>query len=389
MSLPEKLKTVKKKKPVSNEPLWKGPCSNDANGGITFSLLSKFLCCRERFRLNVIEGIRTVDQFNHRIQYGSMWHVCEEAHAKGQDWQVLLKNYCYELCRQYRMQQEQVHNWWNVCKTQFPIYVDYWAKHKDVKDRTPLLQEEVFNIPYVLPSRRIVRLRGKFDSVDLIGKGKAVGVYLQENKSKGEIVEQQLKRQLSFDMQTMMYLTALQVYADESLGEALNHAPIKGVRYNVIRRPLSGGKGSIRQHQPTKSNPSGESAEDFYRRLGGIIREEPETFFMRWLVTVSPSDIRKFRHDFLDPCLEQLCDWFSWMEYVSNSAKHDPFDKEAWISIKTPSGERCIDSSIHYRTPYGFFNALAESQGTDLDEYLISGSMTGLTRVDSLFGELC
>src|SRR4051794_6290554 len=58
-------------------PLWKGP----EEDGITFSLLSQFLVCRERFRVRVIEGLSAGGGFNHRIEYGSMWHTCEEALA--------------------------------------------------------------------------------------------------------------------------------------------------------------------------------------------------------------------------------------------------------------------------------------------------------------------
>ena len=84
-------------------------------------------------------------------------------------------------------------------------------------------------------------MRGKWDSVDYIGKR----VYLQENKTKGDIDEQAIRHNLHFDLQTMLYMTALT--------EELEPQKIAGVRYNVIRRPLSGGKGSIRPHAEKNS----------------------------------------------------------------------------------------------------------------------------------------
>jgi hypothetical protein len=57
-----------------SKPLWSGPDGEGPNGGITFSLLSRFLVCRERFRLHALEGWRTQDGFNHRLEYGNMWH---------------------------------------------------------------------------------------------------------------------------------------------------------------------------------------------------------------------------------------------------------------------------------------------------------------------------
>lgn len=358
-------------KSSSQEPVWAGPEDGGPKGGITQSMLSRFIMCRERFRLRVVEGLDVAPTFNHRLEYGSMWHVCEEWHAKdqkGDDWIRALKDYASGLCDKYRMQQEQVQHWYNVCKVQFPVYVDYWAKHPDVKNRTPLFQEQTFHVPYILPSGRKVYLRGRWDSVDLIGKGKAAGVYLQENKTKGDTKEDQLKRQLAsgFDLQTMLYLIVLNFLendGDTSVGQlpTLSHK-IAGVRYNVIRRPLSGGRHSIKQTQK-------ETPEQFYERLGGLIASEPEYFFMLWKVEVLPSDIERFRRECLDPLLEQLCDWWHWV--TSPVGSKDPFSDR-----------------LHFRTPYGMYNVLAEGGSADVDEYLNTGSDVGLVRGHPLFQEL-
>ncbi len=359
-------------------PLWKGPEVD----GITFSLLSRFLVCRERFRLYAIEGLQPAPSFNHRIEYGSMWHVCEEALASGKspantvDQWVPLQRYADFLCAKYPTAVDQIQHWYNVCRTQFPVYVDYWSRHPDVKARTPLLQEVAFSVPYKLPSGRTVRLRGKWDSVDLIGSG----IYLQENKTKGDIKESLIARQLTFDLQTMLYLVALDRWQEDGInsGNFTNDYPelyykIRGVRYNVIRRPLSGGKGSIVQHKPTSKCPNGESAESFYSRLGDIIKEDPGYFFMRWQVEVGQADILKFRHQCLDPILEQLCDWW---EQVST----DAFIKEPHLADWSKIG--------HWRHPFGIYNVLDEGGASDVDSYLDTGSTVGLHRATTLFPEL-
>jgi len=380
---------IKLQKPKA-EPVWDGPCDEGEKGGITQSMLSLFMACRERARLRWMEGITTIDSFSHRMEYGSMWHACEESLAKGgprnQLW-VPLTKYCQKLCKKYPTQQQQIVHWHNVCKVQFPIYVDYWKKHPDVKDRTPLLQEQVFHVPYKLPSERTVWLRGKFDSVDLIGKSKAIGVWLQENKSKGDIKEEQMKRQLGFDLQTGMYMVALKLAIEDYQKNGLNGfnrlpeadwmmKTLKGFRYNVIRRPLSGGKGSISQKKPSKSNITGETDEEFYQRLGEVIQEEASAaikekrdcfFFYRWKVEVSSADLLRFEREFLIPCLEQLCDWHEWV------SSGDPWRE---------------GNKLHHRTPYGIYSPLAEGKSTDVDQYLDTGSEIGLTRGSPLFEEL-
>jgi hypothetical protein len=342
--------------------------------------------------LLVVEGLKPAPTFNHRIEYGQMWHVCEEAHAKCKaPWIEYLQTYVKMLCEKFRTQQEQIQHWYFVCQKQFPLYVEYWEKCPDVKQRTPLLQEQVFDVPYKLPSGRTVRLRGKWDSVDLIGKGKNAGVYLQENKTKGDINEEQLKRQLSsgFDLQTMMYLVALkrasegdqEDFGDTHIWQVLDGSPYtSGIRYNVVRRPLSGGKGSIIQHKPSKSNPAGETAEGFYSRLAGVIAEDPGYFFMRWKVEVTPQDLARFRRECLDPVLEQLCDWWERMQ-CSLRAGADSFTH----AIR---GDGPMAAGRHYRFPYGVYNVLLEGGSSELDEYLATGSTLGLVRNAELFGEL-
>jgi hypothetical protein len=140
---------------------------------------------------------------------------------------------------------------------------------------------------------------------------------------------------------------------------------VSGILYNVIKRPLSGGKGSIVQHKPTKSRPLGESEAEFYDRLQGIIREMPQEFFLRLEAKISSSEIAAFRVSCLDPILENVCYW-----YDSVTGKQSPAPPASW------------------RHPYGVRNLLDEGGISDLDHYLTTGSTVGLQRRESLFNEL-
>lgn len=371
-------KSSTRRKPKNTKPVWKGP----EKDGITQSLLSRWLVCRERFRLLVVEGLKPVDQFNHRIEYGNMWHLCEEAfapHPLTDDWSLALGRYCRTLAQKYRTSGSQVEHWFNVCRTQFPIYTRHWSKHSDVKQRTPLLQEQVFNVPYQLPSGRMVRLRGKWDGVDLIGNGRNAGIYLRENKTKGDVKEGIIVRQLQFDLQTMFYLVALDKFRlhryDTDLIDCFAKLPLGGVIYNVVRRPLSGGKGSIVQHKPTKGNPDGESSEEFYSRLGEVMKADPDYFFMRWKVEITPADVERFKRECLDPILEQLCDWW---DYIRNG-----FVSHLWTSNEVRGYP-----VRHWRHPFGVYNVLNEGGVSELDEYLATGSKLGLETTSNLFPEL-
>ena len=324
-------------------------------------MLTRWLSCRERFRIRSILGLVPVEQFNHRIEYGSMWHVAEEALARGgsaEPWEAPLQAYAESLTNKFPLKREDVEKWYNACRAQFPVYVDWWARHPDVQGRIPLLQEHTFDVPYRLPSDRLVRLRGKWDSVDLLEGG----LYLQENKTKGEVDEAQLRRHLAsgFELQTMLYLTAL--WANPS------PHPIRGVRYNVVRRPLSGGKGSIVQHKPSGKNPRGEAPEDFYGRLYDtikVLQESEGCFFYRWKVEVGAHDIVRFRKDTLDPILENIVSWYEWA-----------------------TTGKCRPAPCNWRHPFGAVNWLDELGSSEYDAYLESGSTSGLVRATTLFPEL-
>ena len=406
MSLNDTLKKVaaKTKADKARGPLWKGP----EKDGVTFSMLSRYLVCKERFRLLVVEGLAPAPKFSHFIEFGNMWHICEEHLAGNNDWEAALHKYAAEAIDQYPNQQTDVDKWYNVCLAQFPHYVSYWKKHPDTIKRTPIFQEEVFDVPIKLPSGHIVRLRGKWDSVDLLGEGSNAGIYVHENKTRGEVVEEQIKRQMIMDLQTMIYVVALEERqkavtqrvkdatwdADQNL--KLLDKPIKGVRYNVIRRPLSGGKGTIKQSDGTKGTKCPkckgeagnyacpkclgngrfggkppETKEEYYARLAQYIEEEPETYFFRWRVEISRGDIDRFKRCCLFPILEDLCNWWEW---VSGPGKDNPFH---------PDGR-----GIHGIHPFGIRNILDENGSTDLDEFLNSGSEIGLTRNAQLFKEL-
>lgn len=352
MDLPKKLKKIAR---PQLGPLWCGPMSREPNGGITFSLLSRFLVCRERFRVHALQGLRPPDRFNHRLEFGSMWHVCEEDHASGEHSQRIsgsLANYVDGLLKRYPMDREAIHNWYGICETMFPLYVRHWEKHPDVKGRTVLYPEVKFKAPYPLPDGRIVQLRGRWDSVDSIDKG----VYLQENKTKGEVDSVKIEQQLRFDLQTMLYLVALDQAS--KLSDVTLPGPIKGVRYNVIKRP--------RQYRGKK-----ETQGEFLSRLAAIIADSPSEFFYRWKVEITSSDLSTFRRQCLDPILCQLCDW--WEE----------------LSDPNPDPEHTLFSgALHWRHPYGVYNVLDEGGTGDLDHYLDTGNSIGLHRADTLFPEL-
>lgn len=365
-------KSVKRKR--RKVPLWDGPSVNSENGGVTQSLLKGNIVCKERSRQRLVYGYAPKQAFQMRMEYGNMWHLCEELHSAKKPWRTPLKNYAKELATKFKAQQQDISLYYNLCNLQFPLYVDYWKSHEDMKSRKPILSEENFCIPYTIPDGRIVFLKGKFDSADSVTQERKRVVYLQENKAKGSIDEDSLQRQLTFDVQTMIYIIALK---EHLLNKNIKY-PVVGVRYNVIRRPLAGGKYSIRKKKPTKANPKGESDSEYYGRLEQIIKEDPKHFFIRWNVEISEQDIKDFKEQFLDPQLTQLVDWWDW---IMAGKPNDPWSPREINGVKTYN-------TLHHRAPYGIYSPMNDGKFHYLDNLLNYQSIVGLERREEMFPEL-
>ena len=347
----------KSTKPAAG-PLWKGP----AEDGVTYSVLSRFLQCRARFGAYAIDGLRPRLGYNHKVLYGNFWHACEEAHATGRSWEEALFEASERAVADHPREVQDIDRWYRVCRVQFPVYLSYWGDYEKRCGLVPLERERVFDTPYVLPSGRTVRLRGRRDGVYSSGGER----YLFETKTKGDVEEGGLRTQLTFDLQTMMYMVSLQ---EEG-------TPADGVYYNVVRRPLSGGKGTIVRHKARGAKPE-ETWESYQDRLRAVIdgtgedAPGPDHFFFRWLVPISPGDVETFKRECLNPVLEQLHHWYL---YKTGGKLKDSSPVPPW--------------SLNWRMPYGINTPLLEGGETGYDDYLRTGSTVGLDRVTDLFGEL-
>lgn len=358
-------------------PLWRGPTDPSDLGGVTQSMLARFLCCRERFRLYALEGLQTATTWNHRLGYGEMWHLYEEyGDLKTTAIPEQVSQYVREMVREYPTQVDTILHWYSVLKAQISVYRHYKMRKARALKRLlkTLLSETTFRIPYLLSSGRIVYLRGKWDRVDLVQDGNGLHLCLVDHKTKGDIDEELLQRNLAFDLQLQFYVVALQEFIANLDRESTNSKdwsyPLSSLLYNVIRRPLSGGKGSIRKHQPSKSNPQGESNEQFYGRLAEVIAKDPDYYFMQWEVPIDARYIEEFRRQCLDPVLESMVRWWEGMERSYRE------------------GTSPFSVAEHWRHPFGIYNPMDEGGASDIDEYLRTGSEVGLHRVDSLFPEL-
>ena len=229
-------------------------------------------------------------------------------------------------------------------------------------------------------------------------------LFLDEHKTKGIVDQKKISQQLKFDRQTMYYLTSLVLYWDENgtlPGVSKRRMPkttqLGGVRYNVVRRPLSSSPGMIKPLGPKtykgdKPDYPGETEIEFLTRLHDkYLAAMPETFFCRWEVPITREDIEEYRKQFLTPMLLQISNWW-------DSIQYDPFNP--WVTsvehlhgiIEDPNCDRKALTETpnphHWRHPYGCYNHVDNAMDTDWEHMVNTGESKTLRRIHNLFPEL-
>ena len=317
------------------EPLW-----DLERDGVTFSMLSKFLNCRERFRLSAVEGW-TPKGIKVPLEFGSAFHKCmEHVEGGGRIEQVgkVVSGYQQSRLRDKSQSftaddQQDLERVMGMVERTYYLYHDYWASRPTFRsDRRKYCdhhfrykyQEETFDVIHILSSGRKVRLRGRWDAV--LTHPITKRLCLQENKTKSTIDEYTIEHGLKKDLQTQFYLWTL--YLVEGTYP-------KHVLYNVIRRAglRPGAK---------------ETVKDFIDRVEADIEKRPDHYFMRWVVDFDISDLESFRKRTLDPILTSIVEWW-------DSIKHDPF--VPWTL------EDGSVNPLHFERPFGIYDSMQFGSG--------------------------
>lgn len=328
--------------------------------GISYSLLSKFIVCRERFRLRVVERL-THSGKKEAMEFGTIFHKGLELHAQGKS-QSQIMAYFRTKSRARRKGKKTVEYDPLLCRivaSMLPLYVDFWKEVLPTHDYFET--EQVFRIPFQTSIGKVVPINGKRDE----GFRKNGKIWLQENKTKSRINETVILETLAFDLQSMIYLCSFQHdHPKEEIG---------GILYNVIRKP------GMKQKQK-------ESDKEYVERIVEDIRKQPEHYFKMFEVEISKESIELWKTRYLDPLLCQLSLWWE-------SIKHNPF--QPWT---TPAGRRVgpkgkslpeelVPNPHHFLRPFGVFDPMSQGVG-DYFGRIVHNTDVGLQIEDELFPEL-
>jgi hypothetical protein len=285
--------------------------------GITQSLLSTWLMCREHCRLAYIEGWQPV-KMGIGLHYGGGMHYCLErlykAIADGESKTSIAHGAYLEWTQQFTaswIQQRRVSSYARVpttmkkqaefiqglMNTTIPRYIERINQtdslYGDFK-RNWIDVEHRFQVAYSVPTSWVV-LTGMIDGIFRVRNKK---LWLLETKNLAFIDEGAEQETLPVRLQNMFYLVAAtKMYPDEEFA---------GVLQNITRRPL------LRQG-------SDESDSDYFHRVDEDMKKRPDWYFLRFEVQISKEEVKEWEERQLQPMLD---DFLRWFEDVKKYRKH-------------------------------------------------------------------
>lgn len=357
-----------KRNKKTNKPLW-----DFDRDGVTYTILSRLRSCKERARLSYVEGWSETG-LQAALEFGSAFHACLENPLSPPE--KTTREYQAQRIKDKVLFPNQYQEFECLMAMVEATVIAYRERYKqEDKKRKFILHEEAFSVTYPLPLHtysfeneyfsftmgndplgnkagtpvvRPVRLQGRWDGVFRDEHGK---LWLFETKTKSDIDSNGIDRTLSKDLQTMLYVVALETHLQE---------PVAGVVYNVIRRP---------QYRLGKK----ETVRDFANRVKKLLltdlkeKGENSNYFLRWHNPLKPGDKEAWCQHTLNPLLTQVALWW-------DSIKANPFD---------PWG-----SPFHNETPFGIYDPLGSGRRGDFFTLLTGGGTSGLTKREVASPEL-
>lgn len=346
--------------------------------GISFSLLSNLIGCKERSRIKLVEGLSSAD-FSYPIEFGNMFHDCMEFNNESlPTLKARLSKRGKRIMERHSMTpkgREEVFKLVEIIMVYWKNYLNHWK----VVDSgiTWLHPEHQFQVEYTADTYRPITLRGKIDGV-IQREGNP---WLIENKTKATIPSNMLDT-LPHNLQTMMYSLASEIETGDR---------IHGILWNGIKRP------TIKQ---TKK----ETFEEYLRRLDEDMQERPAHYFIRYECRFDTQDVPLWEQYTFKPLIVSVIEW--WDSIKKNP--HDPYtvdrrDPEAVEAllrrIESSGGKGCVVTADdvprvrkapnphHYERPIGAFDPMSFGLDEYFD-YMVSGVRGSLQRVTTMFPEL-
>jgi len=346
---------------------WRGPI----DGGITQSLLSKYLQDPFSFVLYYGLGLEEPSQLNQNLIWGNMFHTLLEVTLQ---WPELYRDLSDEQkATVQQVLKEEESKYLSIDMTTIYSVQEMMKLYDDrYKSLYTILTEQQFKLPYRTKNFPI-SLMGKIDGAGArngnttsdypMGLSNSEQYILVEHKCKGRHDKLQHRQEIHTDLQLNLYLHAM-----ELAGKPCTH-----VVYDILRIP------EVQWNCPARQ--AGERHKFYIERLYNNCtpyKEYPvarnKIFWVDQHIFYHPQEkVTRYRKEVLDPIIDSLC-------YMYEYTLSDSFD---------PLNPDCYNHLFHKRPLRLFDPARTDSYKKDFYNYLTGQiDLDSLVPVPSLFKEL-
>ncbi len=274
--------------------------------GVSSSLLSKFLTCREQARLHLVEGLRSrTEPLYLALGTSGHWmlHQFYEKKKPPTNKRILKLLGSYkeawlaEVPRPTNAMLEQQDTVYGLLKILLPAYCQRWSGDWKLGKAYPFSTDTVcpsnwqalegaFTTDWEYADGVKVPIRGQWDGVFLAGKRKRYWCF--DSKFLSVISPDDIEETMAYNLQFMLYLWAMR----KLTGQLPN-----GFLMNVCRRPT---------HRLGKY----ENKPDFFARVAKDIEARPDHFFQRYELRINTEDLKTFEENVLSPLMDDVRGWW-------------------------------------------------------------------------------
>ena len=306
--------------------------------GLSYSCLNLWLQDRFACEVSYIQNLEAVESWNYQMKYGNLIQAGIEGFIKT----------------------GTMKGGFRFIQVEYQSQVDYYGMNKDITWWAKLAEHTLsafvqryktdHQYPLSLIEKSEENLRAEI-TLPSSGRTVILNMYLDgewsegimENKVRGKWNPEAIAREIKWDLQYNIYVIAK--YLTSGI------VPSK-VWYQHILRP-----GSFGYRGPKKRKT--DTPDSHMGRIVAHMKENPDTYFYRFIGRPSLSDIERFSHACLYPMLEGFLDWYEHVTAPDRDLRENHVD---WIQ------------------PYGLYNPFVMGTEERFRTYRLTGSPIGLRK---------
>lgn len=274
---------------------------NPMEDGVTQSLLMSFLACRIAYLININRYRKVGGGLN--ASYGNIMHYLLEnlysywdeegnlpTRKKLNRW---LEKYTKEFADELQdLPEDQIERRMAQSEIMMLEYMKFYDKDFKTTNRFFYL-EKCLQVRFGAANDFLLKMK-----CDGLIKSKDKSIWLFEHKTRSRIMEETIKAILSYDFQSLFYITCIQMKLKKSLS---------GVMYNVIRNPGHGKKiKSLKAYQKNLQKEINKNPGHFFKRYPQAYTIKDKDTFVGQLWNIL-CDLRRFHSGELGIYRNQNC----------------------------------------------------------------------------------